>query len=556
MSDQANNPPSFADQFSALRNQYTRNLGEALEDLSQRVSAHDSDIPSAVLEDAYARLHKLAGSGGTFGFHELTIQARALELTVKTWLKAERSPEPAEWQVWRAKLLSLHEAVEPAGVEGLSLPQKAPPTIKPRDHFKIVVVDDDEAIGAELRQGLSQFGYEVTSHTGFETAGPDILADPPDILVVDVMLSGHTPPEGTDAIAPLFEQLGRTLPVIFMTSRTDLQARLAAVQAGGDVFVTKPADAPTMAGHIEALLRQEEELPYKILIVDDDEPLAEHYRLALSSAGMTASKLTEPLTLLEEMHRLHPDLVLMDLHMPECSGADLAQALRYDEAWQTVPIVFLSAEEDVDLQVKAMVGGGDDFMTKPISMARLIAVVRARARRARQLTELMSQDSLTGLLKHASIKERLIQEASSAQRRGSPLAVAMVDIDLFKTVNDDWGHPMGDQVIKTLGNLLRQCLRRQDSVGRYGGEEFAAILPDCTAAAAFQKLDDIRRRFSEIRFVHQGESFGVTISVGIASSEEFPDAQGLLSAADLALYKAKRSGRNQVCVGALENAGR
>ena len=158
----------------------------------------------------------------------------------------------------------------------------------------------------------------------------------------------------------------------------------------------------------------------------------------------------------------------------------------------------------------------------------------------------MSQDSLTGLLKHASFKNRLSQEVDRARRQGKPLAVAMVDIDLFKQVNDTWGHPMGDQVIKTLAHLLRQRLRRQDVIGRYGGEEFGVVLPECTLADAVHLMDDIRQRFSEIRFILEGQSFNVTLSAGVVSSETVPKAPDLLALADTALYEAKHSGRNQV----------
>jgi diguanylate cyclase (GGDEF)-like protein len=127
------------------------------------------------------------------------------------------------------------------------------------------------------------------------------------------------------------------------------------------------------------------------------------------------------------------------------------------------------------------------------------------------------------------------------------MSMAMVDMDHFKRVNDTWGHPMGDQVIKTLAHLLRQRLRRQDSIGRYGGEEFAVVLPECDAANAMKLLDDVRLRFGDIRFVHNGQSFAVTLSAGVADSEQCADAQGLLAAADAALYVAKNGGRNQVC---------
>ena len=424
-----------------------------------------------------------------------------------------------------------------------------PPTSAPveqREHVRILLIEDEQLIGEELSKGLSQFGYEVIHCTDFAAAEIAIRADVPDVLVVDIMLSGARPVDGTEALPPLFNRLGYRLPTVFLTGRMDFSARLAAAQAGGEAFLTKPVDISVLAGRVEMLLREREHPPYRVLIVDDDEILAEHYRLTLEAAGMLAEKVCRPQETLAALQHLHPDLLIVDLYMPDCKGSDLALAIRYEDAWMSLPIVYLSAEDDLDEQIKALSNGGDDFLTKPISDMRLVSTVRARAARARKVSELMSQDSLTGLLKHSNIKDRLAQELERAHRHGKVMSMAMVDMDHFKRVNDTWGHPMGDQVIKTLAHLLRQRLRRQDSIGRYGGEEFVVVLPECGAEDAMRLLDDVRQRFGEIRFIHKGQSFAVTLSAGVADSGQCADAQSLLAAADAALYVAKDNGRNQV----------
>ena len=537
-------PADFATQHAVLRARYARQIGGTLEELARLAAGRKPS--AAVLQELHRRLHQLAGSGGTFGFADLARQARMLEVSANTWLDRATLPTGVEWAAWQSDLSALRQAIAaPAasgpGVEPLQTTRK-----KPNLSVHIVLIEDDLDYAAELIRGLSQFGYAVSHYVGFASAEPAILADPPDALIVDIMLPGQIPADGTQAIPPLFERLGRRLPTLFLTARTDFTTRIAAAKAGGDAFMLKPADVPSVAACIEMLLGEREKTPYRVLIVDDDEVLAQHYRLTLAAAGMLAEYVCLPQEAMAAMEKLNPDLILMDLYMPEFSGADLARAIRYEQAWQGLPIVYLSAESDLDKQIQAMDSGADDFLTKPISAQRLVGAVRARAARARKMSELMSQDSLTGLLKHAGIKERLNQEYDRAQRQGKPLSVAMVDIDFFKSVNDSWGHPVGDQVIKTLGHLLRQRLRRQDSVGRYGGEEFAAVLPECPAEDAQLLLEDIRKRFAAVRFVHQGKSFSVTLSAGIASSNHYPDAENLLAAADAALYAAKHGGRDQV----------
>lgn len=536
----------FTARLAALREQYAKRLEETLDDLVGRVSREEADIFHRLsLVELHARLHKLTGSAGTFGFHELSRQARMLEVAVKAWLDDSSVPDLEQWEQWKAALSALRECL---GRVTVSVTETKPAVFVSRQKtvVRIILIEAEQLIGDEITKGLSQFGYEVIHCKDFTAAEAVIRSDAFDVLVVDIMLSGHVPSNNIAALSSLFERLGYRLPIVFFAEQMDFSIRLAAAQAGGGAFLTKPVDISSLAGRIEMLMREREYAPYRVLIVDDDEVLAEHYCVVLEAAGMLVEKVCHPLDTLAAMQLLNPDLLIVDLHMPECKGSDLALAIRYEDTWMSLPIVYLSAEDDLNEQIKALNNGGDDFLTKPISDARLVAIVQARAARARKVDELMSQDSLTGLLKHSSIKDRLAQEVERAHRQGTVMAMAMVDIDNFKRVNDTWGHPMGDQVIRTLAHLLRQRLRRQDSIGRYGGEEFAVVLPECNGNDAMHLLNDIRQRFSEIRFIHQGCSFTVTLSAGIATSDQCTDTRSLLAAADAALYVAKGSGRNQV----------
>ena len=192
--------------------------------------------------------------------------------------------------------------------------------------------------------------------------------------------------------------------------------------------------------------------------------------------------------------------------------------------------------------------GGDDFINKPVSDDYLIKTCRNRVRRQRDMLQAISLDGLTGLLRHASIKDALETELQGASRSGNPLSVVMLDIDHFKQVNDTYGHALGDIVISTVGTLLSQHFRRSDRLGRYGGEEFVAVLPNCDADTAWTLMDKLRQAFAEISFVDRDTSFACTLSAGIADTATFPGALGeeLLEHADAALYSSKRAGRNCV----------
>ena len=232
--------------------------------------------------------------------------------------------------------------------------------------------------------------------------------------------------------------------------------------------------------------------------------------------------------------------------MPNCHGKELAAAIRQENAYLPIPIVFLSAEDDTSKQLDVMTIGGDDFLVKPIHPEHLVAAVVTRAKRFRALRGLMVRDSLTGLLNHTTTNEQTKIELARARRIKNSLSFALLDIDHFERVNDQYGHPAGDRVIKSLSNLLKKRLRATDVIGRYGGEEFAVVLPDADTEVDHRILDEVRQSFADIRHQHDDGEFAVTLSGGIATFPQFTEVPHLIDAADKALYVAKHDGRYQV----------
>jgi diguanylate cyclase (GGDEF)-like protein len=220
--------------------------------------------------------------------------------------------------------------------------------------------------------------------------------------------------------------------------------------------------------------------------------------------------------------------------------------LRQEPLYSRIPIVFVSTEDDKFKQLSALSLGGDDFLTKPIWPQHLIATVTSRAKRANILNFYMNTDSLTGLLNHANILQRLEIEVARARRENIPLSFIMIDLDHFKKINDRYGHPVGDQVLRKLSALLLSRFRKIDLIGRYGGEEFAVVLPNTNIAASLKICEGLREKFCQFIFNVNNSTFFATFSAGIASFPSVKDAPRLIVAADQALYKAKDNGRNQV----------
>ncbi|MEO7344150.1 MAG: diguanylate cyclase, partial [Methylotenera sp.] len=365
------------------------------------------------------------------------------------------------------------------------------------------------------------------------------------VILTDISFPDHSL-GGVEVIKEI--QAGRDipLPVIFITVHDEFMIRLEAARAGGIAYLSKPVNIGKLIDKLDVLTSTLTTVPYRVMIIDDSVDITTYYSEVLEQAGMVPMVAHNPLNVIKTLLEFAPDLILIDLYMPKCNGMDLAKVIRQLDAFVSIPIVFLSAEMDLDKQLVAMSLGGDDFLAKPILPQHLISSVNSRIRRSLILRSLVLRDSLTGLFNHTAIKDELDREVVRSKRHGASLAFAMIDIDHFKQINDTYGHPIGDRVIKSLARLLKQRLRASDLVGRYGGEEFAVILVNAEKAAALQVLDTIRKDFSQLRHLSDGKEFTVTFSCGIADISQFRDATKLIEASDKALYKAKHAGRNQV----------
>jgi diguanylate cyclase (GGDEF)-like protein len=213
-----------------------------------------------------------------------------------------------------------------------------------------------------------------------------------------------------------------------------------------------------------------------------------------------------------------------------------------------LPIVFLSSETDRKKQFSAMRVGAEGFLTKPIEPDYLVTSVALRAERMRALRSLMMRDSLTGLFNHTAITQFLDSAIAAARRQKQTVCFAMIDVDHFKSVNDSYGHPVGDQVLLALARVLQQRLRQTDLVGRYGGEEFAVILHDVTLKKAEQIMQQLREDFSRVMFHAGSKDFFCTFSCGVSAFPQLDSMEAVREAADKVMYQAKHAGRNRVMV--------
>ncbi|WP_278402023.1 diguanylate cyclase [Stutzerimonas kunmingensis] len=533
---------ALQEQLAQLEQQFGERLQADLTDLAALAQDLQQTRATAsrrlVMLSIRERLHRLAGAAGTFGFAKLGERARQLEQRADRWLDSAKPGSRAAEAFARAVLQLASETPGQERDGAAELPEHHE---EPAPGCRIYLMKADPVAGASMAVTLRNFGYLVSQWPNFAALQAAVADELPDALIVSVQQDSDF-----DALAALQQGLEQPLPLLVIHDRTDFASQLAAVRAGAQGFFVRPLDITQLENSLERCLDRQQGEPFRVLIVDDDAELAARYSLVLRNAQMQVQILTEPTRVLETMRSFNPEVLLLDVNMPDCSGPELAQMIRLHDEWLRVTIIYLSAETDTHRQMAALLKAGDDFITKPISDTALVAAVYSHAQRARSLSTALARDSLTGLLKHADIKEQLALEVQRTTRTGKPASVVMLDLDHFKQINDTYGHAAGDNVIRALANLLRQRLRRIDSLGRYGGEEFVAVLPECSALQARRIFDEIRVRFAALSFNAGDQEFRVTFSAGICETDGHSASGLLLEHADQALYVAKHNGRNQV----------
>ena len=548
-------PEGVAERLAKLRQSYAESLPSKIDEIESIVDSFQAGTSCGFDEPCLGELrscaHKLAGAGATFGFAAMGDTAREIELLAHGILNSENPPTGEATSkilqlvsTLRSRAESDNDVQAALAMQVTDMVPRRHRTLQAGDPRSVVLVEDDELLAEQLKAELENFGFHVTT-----LAEPALLQDSLDELdiaavVIDVVFEGDDQ-VATNTVQKLRSEGALPQPVIFLSGRLDAQARLAAVRAGCDAYLTKPVSITELVDTLDRFTTEDDAEPPRVLIIDDDPRMACYHQTILRGAGMITEVVTDPLVALEAIESFSPELILLDLYMHACNGSELAMVIRQNQANAGLPIVFLSNERELDSQLDAMRQGGDDFLIKSMQPEQLVTAVSLRATRFRALRALMVRDSLTGLLDHSATKLALDTEIARAERNREPLTFATLDIDHFKAVNDKYGHQAGDWVIKSLARLLKQRLRGFDIIGRMGGEEFAVVLSGADLEAAGRVLDEIRVAFSEIRHKSEEQVFQVTFSCGLAEFSDYPTATALTGAADKALYEAKAQGRNR-----------
>jgi two-component system cell cycle response regulator len=447
---------------------------------------------------------------------------------------------------------------------------------------RVLVVDDILANVRLLEAKLSAEYFDVVTAMNGIDALESIRRTTPDIVLLDVMMPGI---DGIEVCRQIKgDSQTHHIPVVMVTALDQPEDRVKGLEAGADDFLTKPVNDMALFCRVKSLVRLKmltDELrarspngeavrlvnrldsgdatrPGKVLIIDNRATASERAKSALVPHH-EVTVVDDPLTAVMHAAETRYELIIINLDMDNVDGLRLCSQLKSLERTRQTPILIVVAPDDHQRLLRALDMGVNDYLVRPIDKQELLARANTQIKRCRYTDQLRSHvqatmelavtDPLTGLYNRRYMENQTTALVEHAINRGKSLSLLALDVDHFKSVNDENGHAVGDRVLQELASRLKQSIRNIDMVCRIGGEEFVIVLPNTSAGVAAKIADRMRRSVSGEPF-NVGARTGpltVTVSIGVAAVEDSSDTmEAVLKRADEALYSAKRGGRNRV----------
>jgi two-component system cell cycle response regulator len=448
---------------------------------------------------------------------------------------------------------------------------------------RVLIVDDIPTNVRLLEARLSAEYYEVLT----ASSGPEALEicqrGDVDIILLDVMMPGM---DGFEVCSRLkADRKTSHIPVLMVTALDQPSDRVHGLEVGADDFLTKPVDDVQLMARVKSLVRLKvltDELRARaltgqeiaiedamramdavnaeggsILVVDSDQRQAERIRGYLA-AGHRVDILSNPADAALVVSGGEYELVLVSMSLGDFDPLRVCSQMRTAELTRTLPIILIAEEGDRPRVVRGLDLGVNDFIMRPVERNELLARVRTQIKRQRYAVELRQSvtntlalavtDELTGLYNRRYFDRHLSLMLEKAQTQDRDMAVMLIDMDFFKSVNDTHGHDTGDAVLREFADRLRRNIRGVDLACRFGGEEFVVLMPDTDWRQARGVAERVRQAVAEKVFATGNtRPLTLTVSVGLALNEsEIDTPEVMLKRADVALYRAKREGRNRV----------
>ncbi|MBC7792135.1 MAG: diguanylate cyclase [Clostridia bacterium] len=354
-------------------------------------------------------------------------------------------------------------------------------------------------------------------------------------MMLRTMAAMRTLPGTENSTAALLESAAGPVPEAIAT------------HAGASLRLPNGTNVDVIAAAVGRLIASRPQQT-RVLVVDDDPTFGQLVLAVLGPRGIAARHLTDPTKIFDTLEELNPDLVLLDMMMPQAHGLEVCKQIRANGKWRHLSVLFLTGQSDIEQRIAGFRAGADDYLVKPVVNEELLARVEVRVERAKLMRDRADRDALTGLALRRAFIQQLEARIGESKRFKRPLSLALINLDHFKKINDQYGHLVGDHVLAAMGQLLGTRLRTEDLRGRWGGEELVLGLPNTPAPMAREVLSRLLDELVHTPFkTDDGRQFEVSFSAGVAAyGEDGETTESLLRVADTRLYAAKQAGRKRV----------
>lgn len=534
---------SVQETLQALRREYAASLNQKIATIESQCRALAREWDSEPARLLQENTHQLAGSAGSYGFREVSRVAAELDGLLRTLLENEPSDPTAQ-------STELTHLIDGLKVAAEAIPARARAFIATGDaQSTVFVVDDDDEVNRLLQLNLEHHGFQVRIFNKLDGLFQAIQETRPDLLVMDIMLTEGSL-AGPKAVYTIEKHCKCHVPVIFISARDDMKARLASVRANADAYFTKPLDLNALIAKIDFLTSAKPRHFYRILLVDSEGEFASRYADILTRADMEVKILREPMEALALLETYPANLLMIHSQLSGLSGTELAMIIRQNEHYLQLPILFFAQRFDQTLRRAAMRGVGDDFLEESITPEQLVATVtnhlRLSERRQENQRDQGNRDRLTGFYNRPYLLTRL-ELLHRHREPAQPLGILFVELDNYRGIDQIMGPIATEKAMVETAALIREHVDRQDWVARYSDGSFVILAEE-------RGLDHLRALAEKIRAPLEGRVIRVTeeallttcsIGIGVAhASQARPET--LLEGAMDACRQAREAGGNRV----------
>lgn len=482
---------------------------------------HKNQLSDELRQQAEREAHRLAGSLGMFGSDEGSRLAQEIEpLFEQGQLLSSKQMQYLSQLVTALRQELQHMNSEQAPeIEAVS---------EPVDHRPwLLIISSNRSFTKQMTAETPRWGMRSQVMSNPVAAREQIADKRPDLALLDI-----TSVNAIDNYLMLLAELSACIPPVpslVLTDQNNLIDRVKVTQMGAGRVLQQPITTHQVLEAANQVLQHARPTPAMVMAVDDDMQVLTSLQRLLIPWGLHVSILDNPLLFLDTLAATHPDLLILDVEMPGVSGIDLCHLVRNDPQWSGLPVLFLTAHTDAETMHRVFAVGADDYVCKPIVGPELVTRIFNRLERSRLLKSLAETDALTGVANRRKSAQALTEFLQWCRHCQQPLCFGLIELESLKQINQQHGHAAGDEVLARLGELLRQSIRSDDVVGRWGGAEFVMGMAGLTKEDGARRLTELRNALQRLEFkAPNGTLFQTTLRMGVVQYPQNGDNLHLL----------------------------